>query len=64
MKIFQDTLSGDVKSVSQDVEIKYQPKRLQTPQMLIGENLKKKTPRTPGRSVSVRQTRFNIVLFF
>ncbi|XP_060578920.1 uncharacterized protein LOC132735904 isoform X2 [Ruditapes philippinarum] len=57
MRIFQDTLSGDVRSVCQNVEIKYQPKRLQTPQMKVGESFKKKTPRTPGTRGSIGQSR-------
>lgn len=55
MKIFQDTLSGDVHSVCQPVEIKYTPAKLQTPQMVIGFEKRRslKTPRTvrsPGYS--------------
>ncbi|XP_053375797.1 uncharacterized protein LOC123534926 isoform X2 [Mercenaria mercenaria] len=57
MKIFQDTLSGDIQSVCQHVQIKYQPQRLQTPKMQIGESFKKKTPRTPRTRGSVGQTR-------
>ncbi|XP_052800800.1 uncharacterized protein LOC128231721 isoform X2 [Mya arenaria] len=52
LRIFQDTLSGDVHSVCEDVIIKYRPKPLRTPQMDKGTFTArgKGTPRTADRN--------------
>lgn len=47
MKIFQDTLSGDMQSVCLPVEMNYKPTRLQTPQMKVGDTTARKGPKTP-----------------